>query len=396
MASLVRILALAAAPALMLAPTHITGRTDTAEGPAAIAPGVPSPEIAPIALLVDLSSGQEVLERDADRRFLPASITKVMTLFLAFELIDQGEISTDQIFSVRPETYDGWHDKGSRMFLPRDAQVSVDDLLIGIAAVSANDGSIVLAEGAFGSVDKWVDRMNTKANELGMRNSHFGTPNGWPDEGRTYTNARDLVILARAIINRHPEKYARYFGREGFAYNGYAQANHDPMIGVVKGADGMKTGFTNEAGFGFLGTAVRDGRRLVMVVAASDTDARRRVASRQLIEWGFNNFDTQPLFAAGAVVGTAQVQDGMQPDVMLTAPTAINATIPSGEQQAVKLTIHYEGPLQAPVRKGEWIAQLEIEVEGLPPSRVPLVTAAAVEKAGLFQRLLNGLTGIVS
>ena len=396
MASFLRVLTLAAAPILALSSANMAGGADIESAAKAIAPTVPAPDLAPIALLVDLNSGLELMERDADRRFLPASITKVMTLFVAFEMIDEGKLSSDQIFTVRPETYEEWHDKGSRMFLPRDAKVSVDDLLIGIAAVSANDGAVVLAEGAAGSVGKWTTQMNAKARELGMRNSHFGTPNGWPDEGRTYTSARDLVTLARAIITRHPDKYARYFGRDGFAYNGYAQANHDPMIGVVKGADGMKTGFTNEAGYGFLGTAIRGGRRLVMVVAASDTGQRRKLASHQLIDWGFANFDTRPLFAAGAIVGSAEVQNGMQQHVTLAAPAAINATFPAGHKGAVKLTIHYEGPLQAPVREGERIAQLEIEVDGLPPSRVPLITAAAVDNAGPFQRLVNGLTGIFS
>lgn len=394
------ILALVAAPVLALSPLRFA---DTAGNPGASPAGnpasrlaVPSAELAPIALLVDLSSGQVLMERDPDRRFVPASITKVMTLFVAFELMDSGKLSADQIFTMRPQTYDEWHNKGSRMFLPRDARVTVDELLIGIAAVSANDGSVVLAEGAEGSVDQWVRQMNVKARELGMRNSHFGTPNGWMDGGQTYTSARDLVTLAQAILIRHPEKYARYFGRKGYAYNGYVQANHDPMIGVVYGADGMKTGFTNEAGFGFLGTANRDGRRLVMVVAASDNGRDRRHASRELIEWGFSRFDARPLFAAGSMVGTAKVQNGMQSVVALKTPGAIKAVFPAGRSGPVRMTIRYEGPLVAPVRKGERIAELEIEVDGMPPSRVPLVTAAAVEQAGVWRRLFNGLRGIFS
>lgn len=385
-----RNLALLAIPILALSPL---GYADAVDRPAAVY-AVPPAELAPIALLVDLNSGQELMARDADRRFVPASITKVMTLFVAFELMDSGKLSPEMIFTMRPETYAEWHNKGSRMFLPHDVRVSVDDLLIGIASVSANDGSVVLAEGATGSVDMWLQLMNAKARELGMRNSHFGTPNGWMDEGRTYTSAHDLVTLARAIITRHPEKYARYFGRNGFAYNGIAQRNHDPMIGVVEGADGMKTGYTNEAGYGYLGTAMRDGHRLVMVVAASNNGRDRKIAARELIEWGFSRFEARSLFSAGAIVGTADVQNGMHSQVALIAPTAVKATFPAGRQGPVKLTIHYEGPLEAPIRQGERIAQLEIQVDGLPPSRVPLVTAAAVEKAGVLRRLVNGLMGI--
>ncbi len=378
----------------MLAVVLALSTATHAGGAPRIEPAIPAPDAAPIAFLVDLSSGQILLERDADRRFVPASITKVMTLYLAFELLEDKKIQLNQIFTVRPETFREWHNKGSRMFVPHDAHISVDDLLMGIAAVSANDGAIILAEGATGSVDAWVGLMNRKARELGMNDSHFGTPNGWMDEGRTFTTARDLITLARAIITRHPSKYARYFGREGFKYNGIAQANHDPMIGVVKGADGLKTGFTNEAGYGFLGSAKRGGRRLVMVIAASERPQFRKKAARELIEWGFAAHDTKRLFVKGNAVGYAQVQDGASSRVALIAPGTINATFPLGPPRDVKLTIHYEGPLQAPVAKGERIAELEIQVEGLPPSRVPLMTADDVARAGPFRRLYNGITGI--
>lgn len=371
--------------------------TASAAGSVASSPAtIPAPSEAPIAMLFDMSSGQILVQRDVDRRFVPASITKVMTLFLAFELIDQKKLNPDQIFTVRPETFEVWHNQGSRMFLPRDARVSVDDLLMGIAAVSANDGAVVLAEGAVGSVDKWVALMNAEARALGMRDSHFGTPNGWPDEGRTYTSARDLVTLARALITRHPNEFARYIGREGFAYNGIAQPNHDPMIGAVKGADGLKTGFTNEAGYGFLGTAQRDGRRLVMVVAAVDTGAKRKLAARELMEWGFASHTVRHLFNAGSPVAAAEVQDGETGNVGLIAQGTINASFAVGTQPNVKLTVRYEGPLQAPIAKGEQVAELEILVDGQPPSRVPLVTDRAVAKAGPFQRLLNGLKALIS
>ena len=380
----------------MLAPVIALGAATNAGGAPRIEAAVPAPDAAPIAFLVDVSSGQILMEREADRRFVPASITKVMTLYLAFELIEARKLQLAQTFTVRPETFKEWHNKGSRMFVPKDARISVDDLLMGIAAVSANDGSIILAEGAAGSVDGWVALMNRKARDLGMNNSHFGTPNGWMDEGRTFTTARDLTTLARAIITRHPSKYARYFGREGFKYNNIAQANHDPMIGVVDGADGLKTGFTNEAGYGFLGSAKRNGRRLIMVIAASERPQFRNKAARELIEWGFSAHDIKPLFYKGNEVGFAEVQDGASGRVALLAPGTINATFPAGAPRNVRLTIHYEGPLQAPVAKGERIAELEIQVDGLPPSRVPLMTADDVPKAGTFQRLYNGIAGLIS
>lgn len=360
-----------------------------------ITPAIPPETAAPIALLVDMSSGQTLFQRDIDRRFVPASMTKLMTLYVAFELLDQKKLTPGQIFTVRPATFAEWHNKGSRMFLPADAHVTVDELLTGIASVSANDGAIVLAEGAVGSVGKWVKLMNMQARMLGMQNTHYGTPNGWMDEGGTYTTARDLSKLARAIIRRHPAEYGRYFGRKGYTYNGITQANHDPITGAVPGADGLKTGFTNEAGYGFTGSAIRDGRRLIMVVAACETGAMRKQAARELMEWGFDVFATRHLFAQGQHVGNAKVQDGTARSLDLLAPGTINATFPAGQQHHISLTINYEGPLQAPIAKGEEVAELEIKVAGLPPSRVPLIAANSIRQAGPLQRMLNGVRGLL-
>ncbi|HCI62017.1 MAG TPA: D-alanyl-D-alanine carboxypeptidase, partial [Erythrobacter sp.] len=211
---------------------------------------IPSEADAPIAYLLDATSGQVLYQREIDRRFMPASITKVMTTFLAFEWIDEGRLLRERIFGVRPETFRQWHRKGSTMFLAEDARVSVDDLLHGVTTVSANDGAVVLAEGAAGSVEDWVAAMNAKAREIGMANSHFGNPNGWMDEGRTFVTARDLGTLAQAMVVRHPTKYRHFVGAQGLEYNGIEQRNHDPITGVVPGADGIKTGYTNQAGFG--------------------------------------------------------------------------------------------------------------------------------------------------
>jgi len=350
---------------------------------------------APIALLVDLSSGQALFSREADRRFMPASITKVMTVFLAFELIDEGKLSPQQAYMMSENAYREWHGKGSRMFLDRSEPVTVETLLLGIASVSANDGAIVLAEGAAGSVDNWVAMMNAKAREIGMIDSHFGTPNGWMDEGRTFTTANDLAVLAREMISRHPELYASYFGREGMSYHGIAQANHDPITGQVEGADGIKTGFTNQAGYGFLGSAERDGRRLVMVAATARTPRDRNRASIAMMEWGFDAFDTRKLYQRGGYVGEAMVQEGARSTVPLVAAGPISATFPQGASAVPQLTIRYEGPLQAPLEEGQRVAELEISIDGAPPSRVPLVTGEAVAQANGWQRLVNGIVGLV-
>lgn len=279
------------------------------------------------------------------------------------------------------------------MWLPADARVRVDDLLRGITTVSANDGSIVLAEGYSGSVEAWTEAMNDKALSIGMTNSRFGTPNGWPDEGKTFTTARDLVALGEAMIVRHPTKFANYVGQIEFTFNNITQRNKDPMIGRVIGADGIKTGYTNESGFGFLGTAKRNGRRLLMVIGGASGQSERARLSREYIEWGFSAFDAQRLFDKGGVIGQARVQGGDSQTVDLVADRPIFVSMAEGSSAPVRVAIAYDGPVRAPIAQGERIAELQIKVEGMPDASVPLVAGAAIEEANLFERLINGFTG---
>ncbi|MFC3174473.1 D-alanyl-D-alanine carboxypeptidase family protein [Novosphingobium bradum] len=362
---------------------------DPRNPPAALAP-------IPVALLVDLGSGQTLYAKEPDRRFMPASITKVMTLYVAFELIARGQLHEAQTFRMSAEAWKHWHSVGSTMFLDREHDVSVHDLLMGIANVSANDGCVVLAEGAAGSVANWVALMNAEARRIGMTNSHYGTPNGWMDEGQTYVTARDLATLGAAMIRRHPDLYHRYVGHETATWNGITQHNHDPILGKLEGADGIKTGFTNQAGYGFLGSAIRNGRRLVMVIGGADRHQDRARAAADLMDWGFAAFDSRPLFAAGTTVGSARVQDGEARSVPLVAPAAYSAASPRGLRQPVALRLVYDGPLPAPIRKGDAVAALEIRVGQGAPERVPLVAGADVARAGPWRRLLNGLAGLVS
>lgn len=358
-----------------------------------IEPAPPPPEV-PIALLVDLSSGQTLYSREPDRRFMPASITKVMTAYTAFEMIDAGRVKPEQIMMVSDRIFDDWHGVGSTMFLAHRQRVSVDSLLHGVTTVSANDGAAVLGEGLAGSLDKWTAQMNATARALGMANSHFGTPNGWMDEGRTFVTARDLATLADAMVTRHPALYKRYFGQRLLAFNGFQQRNHDPVTGVVEGADGIKTGFTNQAGYGFLGSAERGGRRLVMVIGGAPSARIQHEASRAFLEWGFAQFDSRPLYPANGLVGEAQVQGGSARSVGLVAMRPVGYTLPRGQTGKVSLAIRYDGPLRAPIAKGERVAELEIRVQGAAPTHVPLAAAATVGEANAFERVLNGVAGI--
>lgn len=350
---------------------------------------------APIAYLIDLGSGRVLFEREPRRRFLPASLTKIMTAYVAFELMQAGRLQPNQRFAMSDSAFRQWHRVGSTMFLGRGQVVSIDELLQGIMTVSANDGCIVLAEGASGSVAAFVTLMNAEAKRLGMSDSHFGSPNGWPDQGATYTSARDLAILTRAMLTRHPAYYRHYVGHPGMTFNGISQDNHVPLFGRVAGADGVKTGFTNESGYGLVGSAVRGGRRLVMVVGGYDRAWQRARESRALLEWGFSAWQTRRLFAAGATVGEARVQGGTARRVPLIAPLAYSVTYPvGGRPPPVKLTLRYEGPLRAPLAKGAEVATLRISTPGEPPRDLPLLAGSATGVAGPLERLRNGLFGL--
>lgn len=356
-------------------------------------PRPPSASDAPIAILVDVTSGQVLHERDADRRFVPASITKVMTLFHAFELIEEGKLEPRQSFTMSEPTWEAWGGQGSTMWLNAGDRVTADDLLMAIANISANDASVVLAEGQAGSFEAWIKGMNARARSLTMTGSHFGTPNGWPDEGRTFTTARDLIRLGEALVERHPSKYARYMGKPGFRFNGIEQPNRDPLIGLVRGADGLKTGYTNEAGFGYLGTAQRDGQRLMLVVAGVERNALRAKAARQYIEWGFSAFERRRLFNKGDIVGTVRVQNGSERSVSVRADRAVFVNVPRGREAEMRAAIVYDGPVRAPLAAGDEVALLVIQVPGMEPARIPLIADHAIETAGFFARLANGFTG---
>ena len=355
---------------------------------------------ADVAYLVDLSSGAVLLSKNADTRMPPASMAKMMTTNVAFELVKKGDLKLDKMCTVRPETWQKWHgpQAGSTMFLSPNEQVSVENLLHGIVTLSGNDASVVLAECIAGTEEAFVNVMNEHARALGLTNSRFGNSNGWPDEGRTYVTARDLATLARAEIENHPDLYKKFYSKESFTWgktlgSGQAitQANRNPLLGRVPGADGLKTGHTEEAGYGFTGSAEQNGRRLIMVVAGLDSFNGRIQESVKLMQWGFNAWQSKPLFKAGTSVGSAQVQMGGDDEVALVAPRDLAVTIPAGILSKVTSTkIRYQGPVKAPIAKGQHIADLIVTTtEG--EQVTPLVAAEAVEEAGFFTRAWIGL-----
>ena len=355
---------------------------------------------APVAFMKDLSSGAILYAKDADRRMPPASMAKMMTVYVAFDLIEKGELKLDSMATVRPETWKQWHGPaaGSTMFLSPGERVSVANLLLGIVTLSGNDACVVLAEHISGTEQAFVALMNRRAREIGLTNSHFGTSNGWPDGGVTYVTARDLAALAEHTIQEHPKLYKAFYSRPSFTWGktmgsgtDITQANRDPLLGRVAGADGLKTGHTEESGYGFTGSAEQNGRRLVMVLSGLSSFNQRIEQSVSFMNWGFRAWQSKAIVPKGRKVQTAEVQLGDVREVGLVAPKDLSVTIPAGLGSDLKTRVVYQGPVKAPFKKGDHIADLVVTGPDMAPQKLPLVADADVGSAGFFDRMMAGL-----
>ncbi|MEA3052742.1 MAG: hypothetical protein QOG72_1645 [Sphingomonadales bacterium] len=368
---------------------------------AAAAP--PFETAAKVAYMVDTSSGAVLYAKNGDVRMPPASMAKMMTVHIAFNMIKRGDKKLGDICQVRPETWKQWHgpEAGSTMFLSPGEQVSIQNLLHGVVTLSGNDASVVLAECLAGTEPAFAALMNQEAKRLGMANSNFGNSNGWPDEGITYTTARDLATLARATIETTPDLYKQFYTQTSFTWGRtlgsnkpIEQGNRNPLLGRVPGADGLKTGHTDEAGYGFTGSAEQGGRRIIMVVAGLGSFNQRIEESVKFMDWGFRAWKSQPLFNAGEKVADARVQLGGDDQVALVAPRSIAVTLPAGAAANIRVRVSYDGPIKAPIAKGQHIADLIVSTPDTPPQTMPLVAAEAVGEAGFFGRIWNGLTSL--
>ena len=350
---------------------------------------------APVAYLIDFSSGAILYSRDADRRIPTASMAKMMTAWVAFEAIKAGKLKPKQTFPVKDATWTKWNNTGSSMFLKAGEDVSVENLLYGMLIVSGNDASVVLAEGMAGTEAAFAKRMSAEAKRLGMKNSRFGTANGWPDAGYTYSTAHDLALLANRIMTDHPELYRQYFGQPSFTWNKVTQANRNPLLGAIVGADGMKTGHSDEAGYCLVGTVMQEKRRLLLVIAGLPTQAARINEARSMMKWGFDAWQSKPLFARGWTVAEIPVQLGEQTRIRLIAPRDLAATLPKGSAKPISLIVRYKGPVRAPFAKGTQLAQLVVKLSDGSKQIMPLVAAEGVGTTGFFGRAWNGAKSLV-
>ncbi len=334
------------------------------------------------AFMVDYATGAVLLDKNADEPMPPASMSKLMTVYMVFERLRNGGLSLDDTFQVSEKA---WRMGGSKMFVLVDTRVSVEDLLRGIIVQSGNDACIVVAEAMGGSEAGFADQMNERAAELGMTTSHFTNATGWPDPGH-YMSARDLAFLARRIISEFPEYYT-YFAETNFAYNDISQPNRNPLLFRNVGADGLKTGHTEESGYGLVSSAVRNDRRIILVVNGLGSTKERDRESQRLLDWGFREFNNYALFTSGEVVKDAEVWLGQAGTVPLILPRDIELTLRRQARRKLEVKYSYTGPIPAPVRAGQELATLQISAPDFGTMTVPLLAGRSVERLGFFGRL---------
>lgn len=349
---------------------------------------------AQIAYLLDMQSGAILIDKNSAQPIPPASMAKMMTVYVAFDQISKGKLALDQKITVQNDTWKKWNNQGSTMFLRSGETVTVEDLLHGIVTLSGNDASVVLADGISGSEKAFTDLMNVTAKRIGMKDSNFGTSNGWPDEGVTFVTAKDLAVLGSRTIYDFPKLYKDFYGLTEFEWNGIKQSNRNPLLGKVEGADGLKTGHTEEAGYGFTGTAEQNGRRLMLVVAGLDSFNGRINESIKAMNWGFKAWTTKPLYKEGDTIGNIAVQLGSDSNVNVIAPRNIGITTPRAFDGPFKTFIRYKSPLKAPFAKGDHIADLVVKPAYGPEQIMELHAAEDVSEAGFFGRVWNGIKSI--
>ena len=343
--------------------------------------------IAPAAILLDFPTGQVLFEKDADTPRPPASISKLMTAFMVFERLEAGTLSLDDTFPVSEKA---WRMGGSKMFVEVGDRVRVEDLLRGIIIQSGNDACIVVAEGLSGTEEAFAAAMTRRGQEIGLTASHFTNASGWPDPDHEMS-VRDLAELALQIIRRFPQHY-HYYSERSFSYAGIEQASRNPLLqSGIEGVDGLKTGHTNEAGYGLVASAEREGRRLVLVVAGLETVGERRREAERLLEHGFRSFQSYRLFAAGEAIEQAPVWFGHQQTVPIVASEAVAMTLPQADRDSLTVRIVYSGPIQAPIVRGQPIGELILAADGVDERRVPLVAGEDVGAANLFGRMWTAL-----
>ena len=337
-------------------------------------------------LLMDADTGAVIVEHNADERLPPASLTKMMSSYIVSEEIEGGRITEEDMVNISVKA---WRMGGSKMFIREGTQVSVKDLLLGVIVQSGNDATVALAEYISGSEDAFVDVMNQKAALMGMNDTHFENSTGWPAEGHL-TTARDLGILARAIINDHPEHYALY-KEKYFIWNDIRQPNRNLLLFRDETVDGLKTGHTEEAGYCLVASAKRNGMRLISVVMGTASENARAAESQKLLAYGFRYYETLSLYNAGTELSKTRIWGGKADEVGLGIAQDIKLTLPRGRQQDLQANMHINEVIKAPIEAGQALGKVTIELDGNVQAEADLIALQPVEQAGFFSRVWDSI-----
>ena len=335
-------------------------------------------------ILVDAVTGQTIAAENPQQTVEPASLTKIMTVYLTFDALKENRITRDQQVTVSEKA---WKTPGSRMFIEPRKEVTVDEIIQGVVVQSGNDASVAIAETLAGTEEAFAQRMTEKARELGMTDTTFKNSNGLPDPEHT-TTVRDLAILAQRMISDHPDDYQVYSQRE-FTYNNIKQANRNRLLWADPSVDGMKTGHTEAAGYCLISTAQRGERRIISVLVGADSEATRAEESLKLLNWAFQNFDTVKLVDDGQAAVEARVWEGTSEIAKLGTEQSIWLTIPRGKTGDVQLVAQRPDPLLAPLTAGQRVGTLTLTVDNQPLRVLPLDVLTDVERAGFFSRAID-------
>ena len=380
----------AASPAHAQRRPHPAAKPPAPVGSPAATPLGPLDSLARYALVMDFTTGSVMLDKDGSVSMPPSSMTKLMTAYIVYGYLKSGRLSLTQELPVSERA---WRMQGSKMFVPLNGSVRVEDLIRGVIIQSGNDACIVLAEAIAGSEEGFVELMNVKARELGLTNSTFRNCTGWPDPEQRMT-CRDIATLARHLITDFSEYY-KYDAEKSFRYGGIDQQNRNPL--VQKGlADGLKTGHTEEGGYGLVASAIRGGRRVIVVVNGLTSMHQRAEESERLLEWSYREFENVNLFSAGDPVESARVWLGAQPRVSLVGGQDLVLTMPRSWRRTARIAAEYPEPVAAPVVRGAVLGKLTVSGQGVPPAEIPLLAGADVPRLGLPGRAVAVVSRFVT
>ena len=342
------------------------------------------------AIVIDFLTSEVIFEKNSDQQIIPASMTKILTIYVAFDMLKNTDLTIDSLCNISPKAY---RMGGSRTFLEIDDKVSINDLLNGIIVQSGNDASVALAECLAGTEEDFAKLMNIYANKLGMKNSNFINSSGWPDDNH-YSTVKDIAILSNSLIKEFPTMYA-LFSKKTFTYNSIKQPNRNKLLNSVLGADGLKTGFTRASGWAIAGSAIRNNRRITVCISGTNSSRSRLNESSSLINWAFSQTSQKTLIKKNQIIKNIDVWLGNKATVNMVASQDYLSILSYDQIASIETNIEYEKPLSAPINEGQKIGTMNIKISGKPKIIIPLVAENNINKINPFMRIFAAIKYLI-